>query len=45
MIKTAPKRTIAVVVGLLLASALYLIWARGSALMLDLSALAGMFCL
>ena len=45
MIRSAPKRTIAVSLGLLVASALYLAYVRGPALLLDLSALAGMLCL
>ncbi len=48
---TAPARTsplklaVAVVLGVLVAGAIYLIAVRGPALLLDLSALAGMLCL
>ena len=45
MFRSAPKRTIALTLGLLLASAMYLAYVRGPALLLDLSAMAGMFCL
>jgi hypothetical protein len=39
------RRTLFVVLGLLLSSALYLVAVRGEALLLDLSALSkGMFC-
>lgn len=41
---TTPKLAIAVLVGLLLSGAVYLIAVRGTALLLDLSALAGMLC-
>ena len=44
MPKSAPRLAIAVTLGLLLASGLYLIVVRGSALIVDLSALAGMIC-
>ncbi len=44
MLKSAPKRTILVTLGLLIASAIYLAIVRGPAILLDLSALAGMLC-
>ena len=44
MPKTFHRLAIGVSLGLLLAGSLYLIAMRGTALMLDLSALAGMIC-
>lgn len=44
MPKASYKLAIALVLGLMLASALFLIAVRGPALMLDLSALVGMIC-
>lgn len=44
--RTSPlKLAVAVVLGALVAGAIYLIAVRGPALLLDLSALAGMLCL
>ena len=42
--KSAPRAAILVTLALLLASAAYLYAVRGSALLLDLAALAGMIC-
>ncbi len=42
---TPVKLAVAVALGVLLAGAIYLIAVRGPALLLDLSALAGMLCL
>jgi hypothetical protein len=44
MPKSAPRLAIAITLGLLLISGLYLIAVRGPALLLDLSALVGMIC-
>ena len=44
MPKAAPRFAILVTLGVLLASAGYLYAVRGSALLMDLSALAGMIC-
>ena len=44
MPKNPPRLVIAITLGLLLASGLYLIAVRGPALLLDLSTLVGMIC-
>ncbi len=44
MPNSAPRRVILVTLALLLASGAYLYAVRGSALLIDLAALAGMIC-
>ena len=44
MPRSTPKLAITLALGLLLGSGLFLIAVRGPALLLDLSALAGMLC-
>lgn len=44
MAQSSTKLLIGAAIGLLVLVALALIWVRGEALMLDLSALAGMIC-